>query len=66
MHAVTFTDEICQVSTTDFEMNQNNNKMDFPGGPVFKNLAMQGTQVQCLLREDFTYLWTTKLMRGNY
>ena len=26
MHAVTFTDEICQVSTTDFEMNQNNNK----------------------------------------
>lgn len=31
MHAVTFTDEICQVSTTDFEIDQNNNKMDFPG-----------------------------------
>ena len=37
MHAVTFTDEICQISATDFEMNQNNNKMDFPGGPVVKN-----------------------------
>ena len=39
MHAVTFTDEICQISATDFEMNQNNNKMDFPGGPVVKNPA---------------------------
>ena len=46
---------------------KNANHGDFPGGPVLRIcLPVQGTQVQILVWEDFTYLRATKPVHRNH
>ena len=40
--------------------------MDFYGGPVAKNMPMQGTWVRSLVQGDFTCRGASNPMRCNY